>query len=320
MSHNHYKTPEVRDLAWACFSPSLFHSDQLADEGQSIANCGLGFTPRRQQWLQSLDNDPAALHAHLTGLHSTRLGLYFESLWHFFLSEDPAVDLIAHNLPIRHLGQTLGEFDCLYYCQKRERHIHLELAVKYYLSCRKTTSTQAASHWNEWLGPTNTDHLDRKINHLTQRQIQLGDNPAAREALDNLGITALVKEVEIKGYLFQCLADPLPAPHAHNSGNRLRHWLTIAELPNYLSADKSTLFCILPKPLWLASATVKNANGAAMSATLLVERLVKHFNQNGRPQLLVAFDELGNEASRFFVVGEAWPTDSGKPGKTPAAL
>ncbi len=320
MSDFQFKTREVRDLAWACFSPTLLNSENLADDGQNIANCGLALSPRRQQWLQALDKQPAALHAHLKQLHSTRLGLYFESLWHFFLNEDPAVELIAHNLPIRHLGQTLGEFDCLYYCQERQRHIHLELAVKYYLSCRQTTSTQTASHWNEWLGPTNTDHLDRKINHLTQRQIQLGDVPAARESLDKLGITTLAKEIEIKGYLFQSLRDPLPAPHAHNPQNKLCRWLSISELPQDLEADKNRLFLVLPKSHWLAPVTLDSANGEPLNPVHLNSLLSKHFTHRGRAQLVASFDDTGREARRFFVVGESWPGDSGKPGKPPTTL
>ena len=307
MSHNHYKTSEVRDLAWACFSPSLFHSEQLSDDSRNIANCALQLTLRRQQWLQALDRDPSALHTHLKGLHSTRLGLYFESLWHFFLSEDPAIELVVHNLPVRHQGKTLGEFDCLYFCRERQRHIHLELAVKYYLSCRKTTSTQAASHANEWLGPTNTDHLERKINHLTQRQIQLGDHPAARESLEKLGIEALVKEVEIKGYLFQSLSDPLPAPHAYNGQNALCRWLTIRELEAYIDSLDESRYRVLAKPQWLAPAVIEALSDDLWDREQLIRVLAEHFAQHGRPQLIAAFDQSGCECRRFFVTEPPWP-------------
>jgi hypothetical protein len=29
---------QVRDLAWACFSPPLLHTEQLADDQHNIAN------------------------------------------------------------------------------------------------------------------------------------------------------------------------------------------------------------------------------------------------------------------------------------------
>ncbi|MBE9538918.1 MAG: DUF1853 family protein [Proteobacteria bacterium] len=320
MSDYQYKTREVRDLAWTCFSPALFHSENLSDDGQNIANCGLGLTAPRQSWLRALDKRPAALHEHLKKLHSSRLGLYFESLWHFFLHCDAEVDLIAHNLPIRDKGHTLGEFDCLYYCRQRQRHFHLELAVKYYLSHRQSTSGQNVSHWNEWLGPSNTDHLDRKINHLIQRQIQLGDHPVARTALNKLGIDTLTKEVEIKGYLFQSLSDPLTAPYAHNCQNRLCRWLTIEELESYLDTLDSSRFYLLPKAQWLAPANFITSRESLLDGSLLNKALSEHFQLRGRPQLVSAIDKLGNESQRFFVTGLLWPANSGQPGKAPAPL
>ena len=302
-----YKTREVRDLAWACFSPALFHSEKLSNVGQNIANCGLGLTTQRQIWLRALDNRPAALHQHLKKLHNSRLGLYFESLWHFFLQQDGEVDLIAHNLPIRDKGHTLGEFDCLYYCRQRERHIHLELAVKYYLSHRQTTVGQSVSLWNEWLGPGNTDNLDRKIKHLTQHQIQLGDHPVAKEPLENLGISTLLKEVEIKGYLFQSLGDPLPAPQAHNHQNKLCHWLPIDELAHYVDTRQNRLYRILPKPLWLAPARVQANDKNLLGGKRLAQLTTEYFEQPARPLLIVATDESGEESNRFFVTGAGWP-------------
>ena len=128
-----YHTREVRDLAWACFSPPLLLSPGLAQPEEAVSNCGLGLTDARRSWLERLDRDARPLLEHLARRRGSRLGIYFEQLWHFFLTEDPAVDLVAHNLPVRADGRTIGEFDCLYYCRERRRHVHLELAVKYYL-------------------------------------------------------------------------------------------------------------------------------------------------------------------------------------------
>ena len=133
-----FRTPAVRDLAWACFSEPLFLCKGLPPGAGPLQNCTLQLTPERAQWLERLDREPAALLAQVEETRKGRLGLYFEHLWHFFLRQDPAVDLLAHNLPVRHGTRTLGEFDCLYYCHQRQQYIHLELAVKFYL--------QAAPH------------------------------------------------------------------------------------------------------------------------------------------------------------------------------
>ncbi len=306
----HYKTPQVRDLAWACFSPALFHSEKLSDDGQNIANCILGLTPRRHAWLEQLDNKPGALLDHLNLLHNGRLGLYFESLWHFFLHQDIDVELLAHNLPIRDNGRTLGEFDCLYYCRKSQRHVHLELAVKYYLSHRTTTTDQSASLWSEWLGPTNTDSLDRKIKYLTQHQIQLGDKPLARRQLEQLGITSLAKEVEIKGYLFQSQDDPLPAPYAHNQHNILCHWLPVDSLEAYLNTTAGARYKILPKREWLAPSRVEPLDDKALSFVELTQIATEHFRHLGRPQLVAQYDASNAESQRFFVTGQSWPASA----------
>lgn len=315
-----YKTREVRDLAWACFSQSLFHSEMLSADKPAISNCGLALTDERQAWLDQLDKSPLALHRHLQTLQSTRLGLYFESLWHFFLQSDPLVDLITHNLPVRDGGRTLGEFDCLYYCHARARHFHLELAVKYYLSNRQITTGLHTSQWREWLGPTNTDNLERKVNHLTQHQIKLGEHPIAIEALRTFNIEKPGREIEIKGYLFQDAYDPLSPPLGHNSENSLCHWLPVVQLPSYIAACDSFSFCQLDKPQWLAPALASAHTNTLLGKVEITELVSRHFANGGRPVMLAGFNESGAEHQRFFVTSTRWPTDSGKPIKASSAL
>ena len=310
MSGDIYHTREVRDLAWACFSPPMLHSNRVADADQNIDNCGLHLTPARLEWLRAIDRQPASLHQHLNKLHNSRLGLYFESLWHFFLEQDPQVDLLAHNLAVRTPQMTVGEFDCLYYCHQRQRHIHLELAVKYYLSNRDTTTTERSSHWSEWLGPNNKDNLDRKISHLTQHQIQLGEHPAAEAALHQLGINELCKEVEIKGYLFQSQADPMPAPHAFNSDLSLSAWLTIDELGSFLRVRSHTGYSVLEKSHWLAPELLNLAAGHSLTAEALIQQLSDGFLADNRPQLIAACGDDGSEIERFFVTNLNWPLHS----------
>jgi len=310
MSGDIYQTREVRDLAWACFSPPLLHSESLADVDQNIANCALILTPARQQWLRDVDRQPEALHEHLSALHNNRLGLYFESLWHFFLQQDPQIDLLAHNLAVRTPQKTVGEFDCLYYCHLRQHHIHLELAVKYYLSHRDKTTTQCSSHWNEWLGPNNRDNLHRKIHHLTQHQIQLGEHPAAQTVLNQLGINDLRKEIEIKGYLFQSQTDPLPAPHAFNSKQTLSRWLDIDELEPFLVARRYSAYSILEKTHWLASAHSSPGYDEEIFAHALSQQLSNGFRTDSRPRLIAAFGADGRECERFFVTDRNWPSGS----------
>lgn len=306
MSVFHYRTQAVRDLAWACFSPALLRIGQVADDGHNVADCEFALTLPRRRWLEQLDARPAALLAHLATNASGRLGIYFERLWHFFLAEDPAVDLVAHNLPVRTAGRTLGEFDCLYWCRERRRYFHLELAVKFFLSHRRATTTGSVSHWNEWLGPNSSDRLDLKLAQLLQHQARLGELPEARTQLAALGIGELAQEIAFKGYLFQSLADPLPPPFGFNPGHRLRHWLAIDGLAPYLQGLDSTAFTVLDKPSWLSPALARPDN--ILDRAHLLKRLQSLLADDRRARLVAALDARGREVRRFFVTPAHWPT------------
>ena len=51
-----FETPEVRHLAWACFSPPLLLSPALARGENAPGNCPLALTPERQAWLVALES------------------------------------------------------------------------------------------------------------------------------------------------------------------------------------------------------------------------------------------------------------------------
>jgi hypothetical protein len=310
-----FHSPAIRDLAWACFSPPVMHSDAFSDGPANVANCALSLTPARLEWLLALDRDPASLLAHIDGVQSHRLGIYFESLWHFFLTHDDQVDLVAHNLPIRHEGKTLGEFDCLYFCRQRQRHVHLELAVKYFLSNHTETRDEHASQWREWWGPECQDRLDLKVNHLMQHQIQLSQYPQAKTALNQLGIVELAKEVEIKGYLFQARHDPIPPPYGYNQEKNLNQWVFMKDLAAFAKAREFDTFKYLEKREWLAP---WRGRVAELDLPALTESLARRPLRNAvhadqiRPSLVAAIDDSGEEIDRFFVVDNHWPTGNGE--------
>ena len=296
---------QVRDLAWACFSPPLLHTEQLADDQHNVANCGLSLTPTRQHWLQQLDRKPAALNEFLSQKAHTRLGLYFEQLWHFFLREDPDVDLLAHNLPVREGAKTLGEFDCLYFCHQRQRHYHLELAVKYFLAYHRAEQATTTRSWRAWLGPNSRDRLDLKVEHMMQRQIRLSEQPAAQALLSSLGIDSLAGEVEIKGWLFGNAGETILPPRGHNAARPVRHWLRIEDLHDLLAVESYSGLALLPRLQWLAPA--RREDTEVLPPATAEAQLHNHFQRNNRPVLVAAFGNAGIELDRFFVTGQDWP-------------
>ena len=192
-----------------------------------------------------LDARPAPLQDYLESARVGRLGLYFERLWHFWLADDPATTLLAHNVAVREDGRTLGEFDCLYHCAVRDRCVHLELAVKFYL-------------WDEdtrhWLGPGARDRLDLKLEHLWQRQIRLSQQTAAQPVLQALEAERPLHEIEIKGYLSSGTAN-CELPNGYAGSNPPGRWLTLAR---FLREFTPTLprgnWVALPREHWLAPA------------------------------------------------------------------
>lgn len=301
-----YQTRQVRDLAWACFAPPILDTSQLESAGLVIENCGLELTIARQVWLQELDRNPQPLLCHLAAQQGRRLGLYFEHLWHFFLAEDPEVELVAHNLAVRDGGRTLGEFDCIYHCLQRDRYIHLELAVKFFLGYAPGHNLARSSPWQQWLGPNSRDRLDLKMQHLLEHQIRLGDHPQARSILEALGVDALAHEVVIKGYLFRGLHSPQPPPECFNPDAPLEYWLSVDQLAHYLADHVNGHYQILPKSHWLAPAVADEAL-ATYSGETLASHMHSHFAEHNRPQLVASLDPDGYETRRFFVTAADWP-------------
>ncbi|WP_188109539.1 DUF1853 family protein [Pseudohalioglobus sediminis] len=292
-------SPAVRDLAWACFAPPLLHTAQLPCT-MPVTNCALELTPQRREWLLQLDRQPRALLNHLAERASRRLGLYFEALWHFFLLHDSEVELLAHNLPVRGRKQTLGEYDCIYFCQRRQRAVHLELALKFYLHHR-TLACAAQAHEN-WVGPNTRDRLDLKLQRLLQHQILLSTTPEGARALEQIGATNPLLEIELKGRLFRHIDSRAPAPQAYNPQLPLQHWCRDNEYGDHLQGAK---VAILHRQQWLAPVS------AASGVTVTVAQPVptRQAELEDRPFQVAITDAQGNEQGRLFVVPDRWPDD-----------
>ncbi|WP_157976403.1 DUF1853 family protein [Parahaliea mediterranea] len=311
---NNLRHPRVRDLAWACFSPPLVLTVQVAAQAATSGPAGgknnavFALTPERQHWLEQLDRQPGPLLDHLGRRPTQRLGLYFEALWHFFLTRDSAVDLLAHNLPVRKGGRTLGEFDCLYYCHRRQRPVHLELAVKFYLH-----HGGSAGEWRHWLGPNSRDRLDRKLARLLHHQSALSQIDAGQAQLAQRGIDSPLTEIELKGYLFHHWQQPAPrGPYGVNPARRLQRWCHLRELNALMAGDgvknsDGKRYRTLARLDWLAPALGDDADHPALTATALRQQLQAHFAGRGSAQLVAALDAAGKESQRFFVCADHWP-------------
>ena len=286
----------VRDLAWACFGPPLITTGQLV-AGDHLVDCLPSFDAARQDWLLALDAQPQPLMDHL-GDPARRLGLYFERLWHFFLREDPHTELLAHNLPVRDGGRTLGEFDCLYHCHRRQQDVHLELAIKFYL--------YAPGHRAHcWLGPNSRDSLEQKLEHLLLRQTRLSSQPAAVSVLAERYITDPIREIALRGYLFRHPDQTAQLPAGAASDIPIGSWVAVSELGGFL--PRLPADCLkLTRLRWL-SPSRREEHEPTLLPDDIPAAVAAHFAEDDHPLLFAALSSEGVEQHRFFVVPDHWP-------------
>lgn len=167
-----YKHPAVRQLAFAIASPNILkHSP---DELEIVHpfdwhhdHFWQHYYQRYASRLEQLDQDPTALLDFLAQLKSTRLGLRFEMLIWFWLTESQYHDfeLLGHSIQMIDGPRTLGELDFLLRNRLTNQIEHWEVALKYYLAER---DNQLAY----WYGLNRSDTLQRKLRHFTEKQFQ----------------------------------------------------------------------------------------------------------------------------------------------------
>ncbi len=284
MIWNHLNNSAVRDLAWAIFSEPLLISRQLDPE---LDNCTIALTPEREASLLALDAEPAPLLTHLHERSSTRLGIYFEYLWQFFLANDTELELVAHNLPVRDGGRTLGEYDLIYKQRDSDQHIHLELALKYYLGLPDSAT---------WLGPGKQDRLADKMTHLLQRQTQLANTEPGRAVLSDLGVDKLLRQMEVKGYLFANAESNTAEPIGLNPDYALRKWLPYSAFQEKRDGEQRLG---LERLQWLCP----TRTGAAG------DWLQQQIRARGQPAMLARMQN-GEEVERCFVTPDHWPDEA----------
>jgi uncharacterized protein len=278
----------VRALAWSCFSEPLIN--EISGPNGVVSHPNLPLTPERQNWLYELDQDDQPLRDYLHKYcHSTRLGLVFESLWHFFLQQDKQTELIAHNIPVRRDKITLGEFDLIYYCRNREKHIHLELAVKFFLGIPNALT---APNLDQWFGPNRADRLDRKLARLTQHQLPLIHTDAGRAVVAELGIGDIEQELLVNGILFHPLTNETDYPTLNRSHQR-GDWCSISHFQEEQEASREqyTSWRYIEKPCWLGANFI--------SATPLSSKHMKMAEQ--KPIMLI-----NAQHERRFLVADDW--------------
>lgn len=298
----HYQTQAVRDLANSCFGSSLVSAPPASSNAR---HCHLELNPQRLEWLRQLDKNPSALVDKISSVKSTRLGIYFEALWQFFIDSDPGLELTAANLPVRENGITRGEFDLIYYDKETAEHYHLELAVKFYLGLKgKDTGKQ-----DQWWGPNCKDRLDLKLKRLFEHQCPLSQSEQGINELNALLCKTVNREFSIKGMLFYP-SDKQLQPQGIDSNHQRGQWCKLEQFKK-LTAE-SQYWKLLSRSNWL-SPYYQSTENTPGNHEALVEQLACYFQVNNRPVMACCLgkSQAGYfELKRYFITKANWPVET----------
>ena len=333
----HFYHREVRDLAWALFQPSFFQ--HLPNLKPSCLQRDY-IDEKVNDWLQALDKAPHHLFEHLKGQRATRLGIYFEQLLSFYFAYYPRFSLIAKNFQINDTQRTIGEYDFIVLDHTTKQHLHIEVAVKFYIGLNPLDidipNNTPTYDWHHWVGPNKKDSLAIKMNHLCQHQLQLSEIPASITALDTLGITPtqLQTRLLLTGRLFYPLKKVdenytnKPITRSITSPNYLNqdyeescHWLTVSQIinnreniliENYQHRSRQTYrYLVLPRQQWLSEILQQDLEKYEL--TLLhyhelieaLEPLIQKTQQHMHIAVLASNkDNKFKEKQRFFILSE----------------
>ncbi|MFT4020676.1 MAG: DUF1853 family protein [Acinetobacter sp.] len=213
-----FNSPIVRQLAFALASPNIL-SEVPADlpikhrfelhPNNFWKICFERYYVR----LIELDHHPEIIINFLAPLKSTRLGLRFEHLLKFWLSDNPdcryhPYQLLAHGLQQIQGAHTLGELDFVLLNHDTGEIEHWEVALKYYLA-EKTYGIF------DWYGLNRDDTLFKKLNHFSEKQFQFS-NVLNSDIDKNFAV--------LKGQLYLPQHSTFPTPSWINTQRRLGFW------------------------------------------------------------------------------------------------
>ncbi|MGB0370188.1 MAG: DUF1853 family protein [Opitutales bacterium] len=173
-----------------------------------------------------------------------KLGHVYEDAMAALIADAPTLELIAKNLQIFGAeGRTLGELDFVVYDSVSDKHIHLELAVKFYLSIQQDGAWQ-------FPGPDPRDNWGRKLERMRTHQFKLSQSKEAKALLhDKFGIATIETQQLIYGRLFDPLgADERPCLPAMAPDAQRGRWLNLRDWDRHFS--ENTRPSLIPKSLW----------------------------------------------------------------------
>ena len=278
---------------------------------KSISSLNVSMDTQLRDWFIKLDQNPSLLNTYLANSKHGLLGIYFESLWQFFLENAPCWQLNAHNIQIIQGKKTLGELDILAE-QNGTQGYHLELAVKFYLQHPNHTGEQC----QHWLGPQCRDRLDLKLSKLNSQQFPILNHPQTKATLAQKNIEPPTSQALIlKGYLFSKWQNEFSLPREVNPTCLMGEWLHQKDISKLTHCDDHWL--LIEKTDWLGPVQFQNdgVNAHLLTGYEVTEAVQKHFRSGPNNHALMLINVIPEQAmfieqNRYLVVSDNWPMTS----------
>lgn len=297
------RDPHVRALAWLLDAPDLLDAESPRWE-RKIARLPERAAECARDWLTALDREPESLTASLELNPFTRLGRYAEKLLACYFSNQQ--QLVAHGMQVRAgKEETVGEFDFL--LSDGARLLHWEFATKFYLLCSSDPAWSGVQTADYFVGPNLADTLGAKMRKILDRQLSLGQHPAAQALLPRPIDQA---QALLRGWLFYRRGEAIPSQRLGIEKNHCRGWwCTLGEIDTHLSESCA----VLPRLAWLAPARLTDAE--VVSRSQLQEQLRMHFQEDPMPVMVASLmrdEHVWLESDRGFIVPDDWQGKAGK--------
>lgn len=311
-------------MAFSLYSESLL----LRIHECQAAPYALEFDAASRRWLSLLDRQPAPLIAHLAKRTSTRLGLYFESLWCFYWQHINQGRLLLHNHQLTRNGKTLGALDFVIETKNGEL-VHIEAAAKFFLGNPKTDNNTpsevvASSAWHsqtlDWIGPNANDRLAWKLDHMRRHQLPLCSSPESRAVIAQAyGQEAPISsQFLLRGCLFWPGASDVSGAISGSSSslsddiNRNANtgcWWHLADFLQLEILEGCEHFTVLPRNHWLAPACYPSAL-TPLGLTSIKQAVTRQIGLRQQGVMIVGLQHNDNqwyETHRLFIVPDQWP-------------
>jgi hypothetical protein len=128
------------------------------------------------------------------------LGKQAEYIFEHYVKNSKRYRLVASNIQIQGVFETLGELDYILFDSTTHKHLHIELACKFYL----LDESLGAKIVNQWIGPNRKDRLLDKLEKFSNKQFPLLHQKETAQFLEELELkpNEIEQQVCLKAFLF----------------------------------------------------------------------------------------------------------------------